>query len=126
MQNEKEHPLKFLKPSFASVGIFLLFVVIHILGSHDNAPFSESPMRFRLPIFQQYQDVLPSILGSLFAMLWAFISMPLFLVGRAVISLFSYIGINLYDFLNDWIVFIIFILYYYFVASVIASVIKKE
>ena len=59
-------------------------------------------------------------------MLWAFISMPLFLVGRAVITLFSYIGVNLYDFLNDWIVFIIFILYYYFIASVIASVIKKE
>ena len=126
MQKENEHPLNFLKPSFTSIGIFLLFVVIHILGSHDNAPFSDRPMRFRLPIFQQYQDILPSILGSLFSMLWAFISMPLFLVGRAFIAIVSYVGINIYDFLNDSIVFIIFILYYYFLASVIASVIKKD
>ena len=126
MPKEKESPLAFLKPSFMIVGIFLLFVLIYFLGSYENAPFSDKPMKFKPPIFQQYHNTLPTILASLFSVLWAVISMPLFLVGRAFILMVSYLGINVYDYLNDVNVFIIFLLYYYFLASVIASAMKRE
>jgi len=118
--------IAFLKPSFASLGMFMLFLLIHVLGSYGNAPLSDHPIQYKPPFMVEYYQALSNEITLLFWVLWYIISMSFFIAAKAFIFLLSLMNINIFLYLNNINVFVIFSMYYYFFASVIASVAKKD
>lgn len=118
--------IAFLKPSFANLGMFILFVLIHVLGSYGTAPLSDHPIQYKPPFMVEYYQALPNEVTILFWVLWSIISMSFFIVAKAFIFILFLMNIDIFLYLNNINVFAVFCFYYYFFASVIISVAKKE
>lgn len=118
--------LNFLKPNFNGIALFVIFLLIHVLGAYGDTPLGGKIFRFHPITFQNYYHALPDMLKTLFWGLWVIISIPLFIPARIFIALMGSIGINIYNFLNDQSVFLIFLIYYYILASLLATLVKKD
>ena len=109
-----EDPLKAFKPSVTNIVIFLFLIFIHVVATYSLTGLNGFPFKNILKL------TLPELLALPFRLLWSLIGLPLITVA-SIINAFvlSVMGIRIFDLLNAPVVFIIFAVYYYFVASVL-------
>ncbi len=123
---EEDH-FSLFKPNFVSILLFIFLVALHFLGSYSSTFYGAKSDDLKLaPYYETMRFYVDSTLSLVFYWIWLIIASPLLVIGHIIISIFNYAGINLYGILNRWVVFAIFILYYYFTASVLAYMTKSK
>ncbi|MDO8554241.1 MAG: hypothetical protein Q7S22_05515 [Candidatus Micrarchaeota archaeon] len=123
---EEDHFALF-KPGVINIILFIFLIVLHFLGSYSSTFYGARSDDLKLaPFYETFRFYVDSTLSLVFYWIWLAISAPLLVTGHIIISIISYFGINTYSYLNRIVVFIIFVLYYYFLASVISYMAKSK
>jgi len=108
--------VKFLKPNKTKVVIFLIFIIISILGRIQTYAFSEKTEP--PPILYNEINGLP------FWELWIFINFPIHLVVMIVYFIFGEGPLSVFN--NEYIFWIISMIYLYALSCFISSFIQQE
>lgn len=120
MTEEGEDLIGPLKPRITNIAIFILLLSIHILATYS------SPGLLRFPFRDNLKLSIPDELDFVFTGLFTVISMPLLAVGAMINFVFrGILDRSVYSFFDNFITFSIFLLYYYFIASILVATIKK-
>ncbi len=122
-----EDTFALFKPGVINIILFIFLVALHFLGSYSSTFYGATSEDLKLaPFYDTFRFYVDPTLSLAFYWIWLVISAPLLVTGHIIIAIFNYFGLNLYNYLNRIIVFIIFIIYYYFLASVISYMMNSK